>query len=293
MDDLQAGTLADLHTLMARPPRLRRGHTIDKIIASPAAGQNLAYKISSDYWERILAVAFLLTTSAAAGARAASITYAQGDGTVFSASPCGSGVGPSQTLQAYADLTGTPASAAAIPGAVSAAFAAGNAATATLPAGASLTGFTVTADQVTTVVSGTVTVSNVPGGPLAYDYVFPNGGNSPSVLPIAYPAALPPSGGAITVAINAVTGGAAGHINATYAPGGSAGAVSAYPQLPDLILKSGWQAGIQVAGIQAGDQISNVMIITEQYASNYADGALGSDEERQLRELLAAVTRGG
>lgn len=100
-------------------------------------------------------------------------------------------------------------------------FTAGAAGNAVLPAGASITGFTISAAATAAAASGTITVSNVAGGPLTYDYVFPNAGNSPDVLNITFPRPLSPSGGAITVAINAVTGGSAGNINVYGISGGT------------------------------------------------------------------------
>lgn len=99
--------------------------------------------------------------------------------------------------------------------AVTGAFAAGAAGSAALPAGASLTGFTVTAAQVTTAESGTVTITGLAAGTLTYNFVFPNGANSTSVLNIDFPQALAAANPttAVTVAINAVTGGSAGNIN--------------------------------------------------------------------------------
>lgn len=292
MEDLTEGTLADLQTLMSHPPRLRRGHTIDELIATPPAGAGYTYKIGSSYWERIVAVAFSLTTSAAAGARSLAINYAQGDGLIFDASPAASGIGPSQTVQVYADLEGTPATTPPITQAATAAFAGGSGATVTLPAGAEVTGWTVTAASTAAAENGTITVSNVPGGPLVYDFTMPNGGNGAPYQSPPLPGPLVSTGSPITVAISAITSGSAGHIIVYYQMGGSATAATAYPQLPDITMKSGWQVQLAIGGVQAADQLANIIIITEQYPSNWADGALGSDEERQVRHLLELLRSG-
>lgn len=78
---------------------------------------------------------------------------------------------------------------------------------ASLPAGSNITGFTVTFTAATT-AAGTVTVSNVAGGPLTYN--IPVG---TTVFTINYPGAgLPASGGAPTVAVSATVGVGPGNI---------------------------------------------------------------------------------
>jgi hypothetical protein len=285
--------IADLYSLLSKPPFMRRGYTAEVVAPSPAAGAGWAYKVDNAWYERPVALAALLTTSGAAGARGLAIGYADADGNLVDVTPAGAGIGPSQTLQVYADLSGTPAVPAPVPTPVTAAFAAGVAGTATLPAGASLAGFTVTAASTAAAENGTITVSNVPGGPLLYSFVFPNGGNGAPDLSITFPAPLPSTGSPITVAINAVTSGSAGNIVAYGTPGGSAAALAAYPQLPDLILRPGWQLELNVPGVQAADQLSAIILLTERYPSDWASGTLAEDTEARIREALAQLlTRG-
>lgn len=134
----------------------------------------------------------------------------------------------------------------AAPSNATGAFAAAGAGNATLAAGVSLAGFTVTAASVAAVVTGTVTVSNVANGPLTYDFVFTNGGNSPSVLTVTFPQPLAPNGGAIVVAMSATAGGSAGHIVA-YGAGGIAEAV--------VTLFDGAQE-VAVIGVPAGPPVT-------------------------------------
>ncbi len=93
-----------------------------------------------------------------------------------------------------------------------ASFAAGVAANVSLPAGYAITGFTVTAASAAAAENGTVTVTNVPNGPIVYDFTIPNAGNSTAILNENFPGPLAPTGGAPNVAISAITGGTAGHI---------------------------------------------------------------------------------
>lgn len=91
-------------------------------------------------------------------------------------------------------------------------FTAAAAGSVALPAAAdTLTGFDVTAAPVAAEVAGTVTVSNVIGGPYNYDFAMVVGNTAR--LSVTYPLGLSPSGGTPTVSINAITGGSAGNIN--------------------------------------------------------------------------------
>jgi len=74
-----------------------------------------------------------------------------------------------------------------------------------------LTGFDVTMAAVAAAAGGTVTVSNVAGGPFVYDIEALVG--QATLLSIRFPTSLPPSGGAPTVAISAIVGGGAGNID--------------------------------------------------------------------------------
>jgi len=112
------------------------------------------------------------------------------------------------TRLSAAGLVSTPARATV----ATAAFAAGAAGTATLPAGSALTGFDITTAAPAAAVTATVTVSNIFNGPYVYDLTeaVATGG----MLSVRYPnPQFAPAGGP-TVAIAATAGGAAGHINA-------------------------------------------------------------------------------
>lgn len=74
---------------------------------------------------------------------------------------------------------------------------------ASLPAGASITGFTVSFSAAAS-TAGTITVSNVVGGPIVYD--VPAGQAAPIV--VTYPVPIPASGGAATVTVAGLGTGA-------------------------------------------------------------------------------------
>jgi hypothetical protein len=125
-----------------------------------------------------------------------------------------------------------------VPGATtsnSTAFGAGAAGSAALPAGASLSGFTVTTGAPgTPPVAATVTVTNVTGGPLTYSLEETASGG---LLQQTYtpPLQPSPSGAAPTVSIGAAAGGAAGNITVTgtlAATGGFTGTAGLYSGSP-------------------------------------------------------------
>lgn len=136
--------------------------------------------------------------------------------------PANAGSAATPVLSSRVRLRGwsiTGLTATAENGGVDADFAAGAAGSVTLPVGASLTGIAISTASTAAVENGTVSISNVLGGPLNFAFTSPNGGNSMAVLdpPLLVP--LQPSGGQITVAITAITSGAAGHIVAFYTLG--------------------------------------------------------------------------
>jgi hypothetical protein len=90
-----------------------------------------------------------------------------------------------------------------------------------------------------------------------------------------------PAGGA-TVSVKTIGAGTAASVYSASLTAQQGSGLASYPQLPDLIIKSGWSIAVVVAGELAGDQISAVAIVTERYPSNWADGSLGQDLEQLL-----------
>lgn len=124
-------------------------------------------------------------------------------------------------------LVSIPAAVTGAP--ISQAFAAAGTTTITLPAGSSLSGFTVTAaSQAGAAVSGIVTVTGGNGGTLSYDYVFPNASNSTPDTTFTFPAPIAPASIAVPIQVvfPAIVGGAAGHITAYTTTGGLPGTLN-------------------------------------------------------------------
>lgn len=293
MDDLTQDTLADLFTLMSHPPRMRRGNTRLLKPPAPAAGSGYAYQVTNDYWERVLSVAFTLTTSAAGAARAVSLAMTDADGFAFNVSPAIAFIGPSSAQTCYADLeTAVPA-----PGADSASGEGSvtdpGAAAVIASAGILQAGIWDIQGQV--YLSGTVTAADgnnmavAIAGTNTIDLAYPGVANVPT--PVTGQIELL---AAHTVTINAIgaASGASAVYNASFTatPASSAGAQAS---IPDLVLRSGWQLAITVAGIQAGDQLSGIGILAERYPSNWADGSLDADSEANMRRLARWIADGG
>lgn len=286
MKDLIENTLADLHTLGSHPPRLRRMNTQLVRVPPPAAGSGYTYPITGTWWERILAVTVTLATASAAGQRALNIQYTDGDGIVFDSCPLVPMIGPSSTVTAYADqgptaLAPAPATVATFGSATDPAAGGAVSGTLTLQPGSwQLSGQAY--------LSGTVTSADATNMQVNV--------GAAALIPVVYPG----TAGVLTsysAQITLTTATTVGVVATAAASGASAvynASIQAIPlsgagaqaQIPDLTLKSGWHLVIAGTNLQAADQLSNIAVLTERYPSNWADGALGSDEERQSRQLM-------
>lgn len=286
MHELVEGTLADLHTLMAGPPHQRRGNTQLVRPANPAAGQGFTYKIDTSWWERILAVSATLTCSGQAGIRAVDLQLCDGDGQPFTVLPF--------ITAAYGNTTVTGRSLRNPPGNSASAGTYWSTGEATTPgAGAFITSVAVQSSGFYTVRWSVSLAGTLAAGADANNMQLNDGiGQFYGALLPAVSAAYPQqqvsmylaAGGLVIVSANtlATTGAVYG---ATIAAQKADGA-TAYTPLPDFIVRSGWSLKLAGGNLQSGDQLSAVSILTERYPSNWADGALGADTEREVRAIL-------
>ena len=292
MRDLQAGTLADLHTLTAHPPTLRRGHTELIKPANPAANTSHVHQVDPAWWERILAVTASVHSSGTNGLRSLSLDYADADGFVFDSLPLLGTSLSSVTTVGYADQS-APAQAAPSPSLSifgTSTDPAANTAIAELFSVQPGT-YQVVADVF---VSGTVTAADganmqiiCPGLPnvvIAYPGVAGVLGTVSIVITLL-------ASGNVSITNPVAASGAAAVYNASLTATPIAGK-SPRSCLPDVMLKPHWSLTVNATGLQTNDQITNIGILTEKYPSNWADGALGADEERQARWLAEAIAEG-
>jgi hypothetical protein len=290
--DLTEGTLADLFTVGSAPPDLRRQSTLPLIFPAPAAGAQFTNPWGDSFWHRVLVASFTLTTSSQAGLRYPAIAYTNGDGTVFWTGTTGAGAGPSSVTQVYGSIQSESVAAPQQTcGVGSTTWTATNSGTVTLPAGAALTGWDLVVGNASASATVTLTITGTISGTLTYNVADPT-----SAVPLhshsyafPVPAASPTT--QITLTFNGTASTGSGSLNADYVTG------PGYPgdmwlTLPDVTMKSAWQANTAITGLQSLDQVSNVVLVAERYASNYASGALTADEELVVRTLRRLLTRG-
>lgn len=293
MHDLVEGTLADLHTLMGHPPRMRRGNTaFIKGQPNPAAGAGFTYQIGTAYWERILAVTFTLTTSGTPNNRSVTLAVVDADGTTIASMPAAGFVYLNTVIPFVADLTGqVPVPAAQSGASTNSVTSPGAGATivteTNMPAGVYQIGWQV---ELTGTVAAPADTNNF--GLFVGSVIQAISTNNGAVGTYPQPTLQlwVPNGGSVTVkAEGAATTGA------VYSCQIVPTQVQTSPiraSLPDLVLKSGWSFQIQGTNFAAADQLSAITILTERYPSNWADGSLGSDTEAEVRHLIRAYEAG-
>lgn len=263
------------NSISAAPGQLRqgaqgRGRGWQQLLkpASPAAGASFLRVIPADYWERLVSMSFTLVTSAAAGLRSLNINTLDGDGYVFNSTPISTKINPSTTISGYADIFSVTAiGAQQIPDQVQATAAAAGNATATLPVGAQLTTAAISWGAVATANTVTITYGNLQGGNSITDTATLAIGANPMYLRTFSSGPLVPAAGqGITVTITGNTNSPTAVITAVGAAPQNSGSLQV--QLPDLVLKSGWQLQLQLAGAQAADQLSAIGLLLERFPSS-------------------------
>lgn len=285
--------LADAKRMLAYPPGFRRG--IPQLIkpVQPAAGANFTYKISSDYWERLLTLAFTFTSGTNGFQRNISVALQDGDAYTFDQIGIVSGIQNAYASSFFGDLQPVSSSLAQS-GLQGEGTQAAPAANTTIAFVTSTSGGTYSVTTIVT-LSGTLAAgtdnNNIQlfnGGALSYGQL----NNSIQLTPQTFGPTLitVPAGG--TIAARNTLAGTAGSV---YSVSIVANLVTGANQftLPDLILPSGFQVAINVAGIQATDQISAIGLFVERYGSKYAHGGYEADEREFLYELAEREMSGG
>lgn len=285
------------YSVSAAPGQLRqgaqgRGRGWQQLLkpASPAAGASFLRTTPADYWERLLSMSFTLVTSAAAGLRSLNINLLDGDGYVFNSTPISNKINPSTTITGYADIFSVTAiGAQQIPDQAQATAAAAGNATATLPVGAQLTTIAITWGNVVTANNVTVTIANLQGGNSLVDNVALAVGANPMYLRTFSSGPLVPAAGqAITVTVTGNANSPTAVITAVGTAPQNSGSLQV--QLPDLVMKSGWQLQLQLAGAQAADQLSAIGLLLDRFPSSDIY-ELEGDPVTQLADAILARGR--
>lgn len=257
----------------------------------PAAGASYTRVIPADYWERPLAVAFTLTTSAAAAQRTLALNFTDGDGNIWNQTVIAGNVGPSATVTEYGDqawtpfdqpiqtVTGegsvtSPALGATIASVAAASMPAGEYIVSvvvnlagTLVQAADANNLEITIGTTTIVLDNEIAAGDQYFGPFVVDA---------------------PGGSAL--AVKAIAAGTAGSIYGAFISVQPAAQQTGFT-FPDFVLKSGWQMQVIVGNIQAADQVSAVYLMLERYPSS-GQYLPGRDAAEELAELILAAVQG-
>ena len=292
MDDVRDRVLGDAKRFLSYPPAFRRGvPQLEKPLA-PASASSYIYKISADFWERLISCAFTLATSATAGQRSLSLNFADGDGFIFNQTQIAADIGPSVTTSQYGDMFTDNAiqgqGSLVGEGSVTTPAAGGTIASITsVPAGT----YNVT---VVLTLSGTLTAGTDNNNTQLTSTGSPatiNLDNSIQLQPQVFgpfEVTVPASGTIAVKNIVLATTGAvySAQVNAT--PLGVSGSFI----FPDLILASGWQITIALGSPQTGDQLSGIGLYVERYDSKYARGGYYGEFMAAERHLAAELSGG-
>lgn len=285
-------TLYEAKRMLSDPPVFRRGIQQLVLPPSPAVGNSLVYKISGDYWERLLAMSATLVTGATGGIRELVLNYQDGDGGTFDQVPLAGNINPSQTVSAFGDFT-IPSNAAVNQSSNAEGRQAAPAAntvivtTVTLPPGTYLVKWTVE-------LEGTLAIATD-------DDNFQLRANAATVATssnAAVAGTYPQQDQIVTLFTSGtivIRNGLAGTAGSTYLASITAtlqDVPAAKGMLPDFIMETGWQIGVTVNNIQATDQISGVRFLVERYGSKYARGGYHDEEMQNTRELLDRIVTG-
>ena len=95
------GNTSDTARLFTRPPGYAVGWQDRVILPAPAAGAQWSYTVDGRYWERLVAVKFVFTTSAVVANRFPVLALEDANNTVITAVPGGNSVAASSTLTTY------------------------------------------------------------------------------------------------------------------------------------------------------------------------------------------------
>lgn len=280
------------HTISTAPGQLRqitagRGLGRQALIkpASPPAGANFIHVVPGEYWERVLTMSAQLVTGGAGANRTVSIVMQDGDGFTFNLTPINAGQPPGQTVQIYADLQSVtqtqPQGGSANEGSVTNPGALATIVSVPIAGGANLVKWTVQ-------LSGTIAAAD------ANNMQLPAGTNNTLTAMTLGAAGIYPQP---DMSIFVQAAGSTLIVRSIGAASGAAAVYSAqvtalpYPgfanqaQIPDMMLKSGWQIGLQIGGIQPADQLSNISLMVERYPSSDVY-ALEGDILDQLAEAM-------
>lgn len=288
-----SGLLHDIRSLTSYPPLMRRGFANVLTPAFVQVGSNWFYRIPAEYWTRLVSLAFQFTNSATSGEREYFVGYYQGDGTLFAAVPVSEAFGGSFSGQCVAAIDGPALTVAGGNGISTEGRQLGPAALTTLCSATLTQGEWAINWEVQ--LDGTVAAAElnnfglyIGGTLLAQSENPPTAGGPYSQESVVIQVGV----GGATVSIKNI---GAGTSTAGYTGEFTAqpyGAAVAYSKLPDIVMQPGWEIGIGANNAQSGDTVSGVVMLAEQYPSDWASGTEDRNTEDLLRELFERAYAG-
>lgn len=261
--------IGDFASLLQNAPGLVGGWQEAIFPSAPASGANFTRAVPGQYWERLLSVTFTIAASAVASSRTPVVQLMDHNGSILSQSPGAPDVEAGDSVTAFLSpgqqiVTGGALSTSAT-NVVTSATAGQVITTLTLPGGRYNIAWQLA-------IGGTV------GAPEQNNMALNANGVQIAVAELKGAAASPtpqpnmvvdiPAGGAtvtITAVANATVGAQYfGQLTATPIQG-----QTWYAPILDTVMPSGWQVGIAINGIQAGDQISNIGMLVQRFPTSY------------------------
>jgi hypothetical protein len=258
-----------------------------------ATGTPWIYTIPAEYWTRLVSIIAPIATGAPSGDRIPFMAYNQGDGTSFAEVPIGEAIGGSVSVQCCAAIDGpalTVVSGKTL-----------NAEGRQLGPGALTTICSAALAGGEWIVNWEVQLDGTTAAAEQNNFGLYNGGtllataNNPSNVGGPYPQepvviAVGSGGGTLAIKNIAAATATAGYTGSFSAE--PYGGTVAYAKLPDIIMQPGWQLEVGLTNIQSTDVIQNVVMLVEQYPSDWASGTEDREVEDILRELFERAYSG-
>lgn len=264
-----------------RQSSLARGRGFTQLVKPPppAAGGPLVLTVDGFAWDRLLSATFTYTCAATSGPRYPVITWADGDGVPFAQIPAGPPVGPSEVATVFAGQNFTaaqqPGPSVDVDGQVTSPGA--GAAIVTSPAvvkGRYQIG-------VTTELGGTVGAGDTNNMALianatqvAVLAVSPTVGQE--TLNGPYEVFMPAN---TTFVVQAIVAGTAGAIYNADMNIEALSIETFYAEIPDIMLKSGWQLQVGASNMKGGDTITGIALLLERLNEPQVSGTWAAEEE--------------
>jgi hypothetical protein len=103
-------SFAERWSLCSSPPELRRAVAMPVLVPSPAAGSDWSLTVPGTWWWRVLAISYVLATSAVVASRNLQLRYTDADGNILAQLHGGGAAVPAATTMTASLWVGGPSS---------------------------------------------------------------------------------------------------------------------------------------------------------------------------------------